>query len=258
MNQEGSAAERVFAIPELLETILLAYIASNAKIREPDQILESPVQGLFALQRVNKSCRNFITDSNKCRRVMFIDPPRPDSQEYKSLRNPINLASLDLLQPLWWLFETFEIFSPVDRLHTMQLDKDLHLNDLEISQSSDFGRETFPISTTREIDRKILRTGMIGMRRQEASWRNLPVFRIDPHRTVSVHQLFRFIDGTEGWYRVSFTVDKETTLGEFWDWWQGVCCVSIRDHCDVREGVVREGRELEFGRGWAYYPRSFD
>lgn len=69
------ASTRVFALPELLETILL-HVATALRpthnYRGPDYL--NPATDLFVLQRVNKGFRDIIARNITLRRRMFLEP----------------------------------------------------------------------------------------------------------------------------------------------------------------------------------------
>ncbi|CZT19301.1 uncharacterized protein RCC_05149 [Ramularia collo-cygni] len=73
----GSAAQTVFALPELLESILLQISTFNQEDRHLN-----PAKDLFILQRVNKTFQAVITRNKTLQHHMLLQPNRPGSQDF--------------------------------------------------------------------------------------------------------------------------------------------------------------------------------
>lgn len=238
LQTDASPGQKVFAIPELFESIMLSYAARNTQIEESHKSLKCPVPALYAIQRVNKSCRDNTIGSKELRRLMFLLPPKRGTDEEKSLRSNDVLLNKFNLQPLWWLFRTFGAHGQKDYPIALMTANDIHLDDIEVSQPSPDAPPTVRnLTTVRQMGTNIFRSSMIGMRREEASWRRMKVFRVPERGSITICQLFRFPD-SHSCYRIEFTIDQDTTLGEFWDWYQRSCVLSYDDHRDAMMGIA--------------------
>lgn len=75
-----SAAEKLFAIPELLEHILLSGFGDSSDVNH--------TVGLYALRRVSKAFLNITTTSKKLQRVMFLCRSSDGEKEHLPSPNP--------------------------------------------------------------------------------------------------------------------------------------------------------------------------
>lgn len=94
------ASARVFAIPELLEHILIHIVQQQPdhhtqRFCLPTQMAQArSIKSLYILQRVNRTFQSTISRSNTCRRAMFLEHAW-STNDYKSLLQ-INPLIFDL------------------------------------------------------------------------------------------------------------------------------------------------------------------
>ncbi|KAF7191552.1 hypothetical protein HII31_07054 [Pseudocercospora fuligena] len=170
----SNAASRVFAVPELLEHILLYYSHSDAKITTAGHIKE-PSLGLFAIQR---TCRDFqatIQGSKLLRRLMFLEPVDFSILSEEETDN--------YHYPLWWFLEEMEFevsywdSSEVDETRESFLElPNLSVNDFRLLAQKFFG------PTSKRADSAWLRS--------EASWRQIKVCNSTAPKPIDIEMAY--------------------------------------------------------------------
>ncbi|EME43580.1 hypothetical protein DOTSEDRAFT_25505 [Dothistroma septosporum NZE10] len=93
-----SAAAEVFGTFEQLQNILHYHAARNTNAYTFARLLDTPVESLFVLQRVNHTLKNTIADSKNLRQYMFLE-----SQDRGFVR-----SDLQRIQSFWWLKNSLE------------------------------------------------------------------------------------------------------------------------------------------------------
>lgn len=111
-----SASSRVFALPELLEIILVhvsTFSRPSYKRRGPNYV--NPATDLFVLQRVNRSFQDIIVRNSTIRRRMFLEA-RPGGGQDKTIRHALD-----------WLVKTVGVFKDDHEMHVNGHTLGLHL-----------------------------------------------------------------------------------------------------------------------------------
>ncbi|CAK4030964.1 Hypothetical predicted protein [Lecanosticta acicola] len=217
------AAAKVFAVPELLEDILVKMALQEVHIGESTQQQYGPALSLFILQRVNTDFSNTIKGSIKLRRLMFLEFADPKSEEAEYLNSEESHEDSAYLRPLWWLFEFFRGTSSWRYMTQPCNDSgDVRLVAFTIDPNGGHLRQQSHVYCLQEDkQRAALREG--------ASWRRMKLFRI-PYEYILITQPILLLepdsDGCDGrWLllpdedlvEVEVEVDSEWALADFWD-----------------------------------------
>ncbi|KAF7198067.1 hypothetical protein HII31_00423 [Pseudocercospora fuligena] len=209
------AAPKVFAIPELLEKILIFYGCDDADI-DDNGLVSQPLRGLYRLQRVNRTFRDNIADSKTLRQLMFLEEVH---------HSDMTVSKLQSQAVLLWLLRGLAV-GVVDGSFGGSLeDYTLHYK----------GRRT----TAGEISQQKALECPPWMG-PEASWRKMKLMATTPIILKS-----QFIDfGINGdWYTKTIECPANSTLGAFFD-------AYLRLEEAITEGVARseDRRRLSLAR----------
>ncbi|KAF7198058.1 hypothetical protein HII31_00414 [Pseudocercospora fuligena] len=160
-----------------------------------------PSLGLYRLQRVNHFFRDYIAESKKLRRLMFLEP-----MDYPPPGNKLQYHA-----PLFW-FLGHMVSGGLDDLSSW-----------DIFESFTF-RYDHPHTTVRKLSHG---RGMIHLKRpgRDASWRNMRICTsadaamLFPIQFVSRSLVFSFLGDFSHFRNHTFQKERsaKSTLGEFWD-----------------------------------------
>ena len=220
-----STAEQVFAIPELLEHILLYLDERGSYVVDPQRSKE-----LFTLQRVSRSFNNTVRGSIKLKAKMGLEYPLPE--------NTMAVRSAGLISP--YLKDEELKLSPftVDEIDEYFLD--------DVEDAYDFvtirlsycpnGVQTIGLS-----DNSCTRYG-----RMEQSWRHLKVTTIEADLFLTVRVEFRSLDHEcqqpDIYNKLLMCLDRERmyTLGDIADLLDAISQMTTVEHAAVRAFIGRE------------------